>query len=97
MSNVSKLSKGRGQSAGSLEKMAGCVRLAQSRGGAKSSQGPGSLCHSESNMVRDRGFEPLTPSVSRKCSTTELTAQAAKAGGYSRKLAQLGKCRFLVS
>ena len=26
-------------------------------------------------MVRDRGFEPLTPSVSRKCSTTELTAQ----------------------
>src|SRR5208337_965926 len=25
-------------------------------------------------MVRDRGFEPLTPSVSRKCSTTELTA-----------------------
>src|SRR5712671_4316328 len=29
-------------------------------------------------MVRDRGFEPLTPSVSRKCSTTELTAQALK-------------------
>jgi hypothetical protein len=28
-----------------------------------------------SGMVRDRGFEPLTPSVSRKCSTTELTAQ----------------------
>lgn len=27
------------------------------------------------SMVRDRGFEPLTPSVSRKCSTTELTAQ----------------------
>src|SRR5688572_28829063 len=27
-------------------------------------------------MVRDRGFEPLTPSVSRKCSTTELTAQS---------------------
>ena len=26
-------------------------------------------------MVRDRGFEPLTPSVSRKCSTTELTAR----------------------
>jgi hypothetical protein len=25
-------------------------------------------------MVRDRGFEPLTPSVSRKCSATELTA-----------------------
>ena len=28
-------------------------------------------------MVRDRGFEPLTPSVSRKCSTPELTAQPA--------------------
>src|SRR5207237_731678 len=28
----------------------------------------------ERKMVRDRGFEPLTPSVSRKCSTTELTA-----------------------
>ena len=25
-------------------------------------------------MVRDRGFEPLTPSVSRRCSTTEPTA-----------------------
>gem|GEM_PF-6270121 len=25
-------------------------------------------------MVRDRGLEPLTPSVSRKCSTSELTA-----------------------
>src|SRR5204862_5494056 len=30
--------------------------------------------HEEAEMVRDRGFEPLTPSVSRKCSTTELTA-----------------------
>src|SRR5262249_2070787 len=30
-------------------------------------------------MVRDRGFEPLTPSVSRKCSTTELTAPPADA------------------
>lgn len=28
-------------------------------------------------MVRDRGFEPLTPSVSRRCSTTELTALQA--------------------
>ena len=28
-------------------------------------------------MVRDTGFEPVTPSVSGKCSTTELTAQAA--------------------
>ena len=26
------------------------------------------------NMVRDTGFEPVTPSVSRRCSTTELTA-----------------------
>src|SRR5437879_5948331 len=32
-------------------------------------------------MVRDRGFEPLTPSVSRKCSTTELTAQPESAPG----------------
>ena len=31
-------------------------------------------------MVRDRGFEPLTPSVSRKCSTTELTAHAIRGG-----------------
>ncbi len=29
-------------------------------------------------MVRDRGFEPLTPSVSRKCSTTELTARSSR-------------------
>gem|GEM_PF-4227420 len=26
-------------------------------------------------MVRDTGFEPVTPSVSGRCSTTELTAQ----------------------
>ena len=26
-------------------------------------------------MVRDTGFEPVTPAVSRQCSTTELTAQ----------------------
>src|SRR5436189_110638 len=32
------------------------------------------LLHSQ-EMVRDTGFEPVTPSVSRKCSTTELTAQ----------------------
>ncbi len=25
-------------------------------------------------MVRDTGFEPVTPAVSRQCSTTELTA-----------------------
>lgn len=47
-------------------------------------------------MVRDSGFEPLTPSVSGKCSTTELTAQAPKEGRYSRKSVRLGKCRFLV-
>ena len=34
-------------------------------------------------MVRDRGFEPLTPSVSRKCSTTELTAQNGGRNGCS--------------
>ena len=27
-------------------------------------------------MVRDTGFEPVTPSVSGRCSTTELTAQS---------------------
>lgn len=26
-------------------------------------------------MVRDTGFEPVTPAVSRQCSTTELTAR----------------------
>src|SRR2546422_1041992 len=41
-------------------------------------------------MVRDRGFEPLTPSVSRKCSTTELTAQLPKDPGES--LAVIGLC-----
>ena len=29
-------------------------------------------------MVRDRGIEPLTPSVSRKCSTPELTAHSGR-------------------
>jgi hypothetical protein len=28
-------------------------------------------------MVRDTGFEPVTPSVSGKCSTTELTAHSS--------------------
>ena len=28
----------------------------------------------DSGMVRDTGFEPVTPSVSGRCSTTELTA-----------------------
>ncbi len=40
-----------------------------------------SLCRrreTEPKMVRDRGFEPLTPSVSRKCSTPELTAQPSR-------------------
>ena len=35
-------------------------------------------------MVRDTGFEPVTPSVSRKCSTTELTAHPTD--GQTRKL-----------
>lgn len=30
-------------------------------------------------MVRDTGFEPVTPSVSGRCSTTELTAQTGHA------------------
>ena len=34
----------------------------------------------EKEMVRDRGIEPLTPSVSRKCSSTELTAQLLSKG-----------------
>ena len=29
----------------------------------------------DQKMVRDTGFEPVTPSVSGRCSTTELTAQ----------------------
>src|SRR5689334_11325739 len=36
----------------------------------------------EEKMVRDRGFEPLTPSVSRKCSTTELTAPGESKDRY---------------
>lgn len=30
----------------------------------------------DSGMVRDTGFEPVTPSVSGRCSTTELTAHS---------------------
>ena len=42
-------------------------------------------------MVRDRGFEPLTPSVSRKCSTTELTAHERP-----NKLAETNRrCKFV--
>ena len=45
----------------------------------------------ESKMVRDRGFEPLTPSVSRKCSTTELTAHERL-----NKLAERSvRCKFV--
>ncbi len=29
-------------------------------------------------MVRDTGFEPVTPAVSRQCSTTELTARVRR-------------------
>ena len=32
-------------------------------------------------MVRDTGFEPVTPSVSGRCSTTELTALEARVAG----------------
>lgn len=32
-------------------------------------------------MVRDTGFEPVTPSVSGRCSTTELTALDLSSGG----------------
>ncbi len=32
-------------------------------------------------MVRDTGFEPVTPSVSGRCSTTELTAHCQKPSG----------------
>ena len=39
-------------------------------------------------MVRDTGFEPVTPTVSRWCSTTELTARTGLRGwerkAYSR-------------
>ena len=31
-------------------------------------------------MVRDTGFEPVTPSVSGRCSTTELTALGLPSG-----------------
>ena len=32
-------------------------------------------------MVRDTGFEPVTPSVSGRCSTTELTAHEFRLAG----------------
>ena len=32
----------------------------------------------EEKVVRGRGFEPLTPSVSGRCSTTELTARSPR-------------------
>ena len=35
-------------------------------------------------MVRDTGFEPVTPAVSRQCSTTELTAPELRAD-YARR------------
>src|SRR5215831_7467142 len=43
-------------------------------------------------MVRDRGFEPLTPSVSRKCSTTELTAHSSR--GYYAPTKQVWRMNF---
>ena len=33
------------------------------------------------SMVRDTGFEPVTPSVSGRCSTTELTALESRVAG----------------
>jgi hypothetical protein len=36
-------------------------------------------------MVRDTGFEPVTPTVSRWCSTTELTAHVIAKACYSAK------------
>ena len=36
---------------------------------------PGDLHREGLEMVRDTGFEPVTPSVSGRCSTTELTAR----------------------
>src|SRR3974390_702619 len=37
-------------------------------------------------MVRDAGFEPATPSVSRKCSTPELTARPLLEDGWETLL-----------
>ena len=42
--------------------------------------------------MRDTGFEPVTPSVSRKCSTTELTARPVGTPNGSPEYA--GGCRF---
>src|SRR5688572_16884859 len=44
------------------------------------------LLESASRMVRDTGFEPVTPSVSGRCSTAELTAQMDRksVGGSNR-------------
>ena len=33
--------------------------------------------------MRDTGFEPVTPSVSGRCSTTELTAQKIRGRNYA--------------
>lgn len=40
-------------------------------------------------MVRDTGFEPVTPAVSRQCSTTELTAPSVMGGHYRQLIHQL--------
>ena len=39
-----------------------------------------SLISPKEEMVRDTGLEPVTPTVSRWCSTTELTALAVACG-----------------
>ncbi len=59
------------------------VSSSRSRRRASSSAGVGGAADSTGlkmdratceEMVRDTGFEPVTPSVSGRCSTTELTA-----------------------
>jgi hypothetical protein len=35
-------------------------------------------------MVRDTGFEPVTPTVSMWCSTTELTARTGKSASQAK-------------
>ena len=41
---------------------------------------PKSPARKNGRMVRDTGFEPVTPSVSGRCSTTELTALGLSSG-----------------
>ena len=45
-------------------------------------------------MVRDTGFEPVTPTVSRWCSTTELTAQSASGASLSGRYVALASAKM---